>query len=121
LIESYRRNQGFFCLGCPKLFPLKPKGHHSKRGEDLRAFYWQSSERITHPVLEARNYGAAFDGSFGIDSEDILNIPQIAFSSSQLFPDQFKYGKPNPSLPPFNQTVQVGVDWIKRQAALANV
>ena len=39
LIESYRRNQGFFCLDCPKLFPLK--GHRSKRREELREFYWQ--------------------------------------------------------------------------------
>jgi len=96
-------NHGFFCLGCPKLFPLK--SHRSMRREEL----------------QTRSYGAVFDGSFGIDSEDILNIPQISFSSSQLFPDQFKYGQPDSSLPPFNQTVQVGVDWIKKQGALANI
>jgi mannan endo-1,4-beta-mannosidase len=72
-------------------------------------------------MIETRSYTAVFDGSFGIDSEDILNIPQIGFSSSQLYPDQFKYGPPDSRLPPFNQTVQVGVDWIKKQATLVNV
>ncbi|KAF8077951.1 glycoside hydrolase family 5 protein [Lyophyllum atratum] len=63
--------------------------------------------------------GPAFDGSHGVDSEDIINIPQIGFGSFQLFPDQFDYatGSLDTSLPPFNQTLQIGLDWIRAHAA----
>ncbi|KAF8636655.1 hypothetical protein AX17_003462 [Amanita inopinata Kibby_2008] len=64
--------------------------------------------------------GPAFDGSHGVDSEDILSIPQIGFGSFQLFPDQNTYGLVNdPSLPPFNQSLLTGLDWIRRQADAA--
>ncbi|KAF7352172.1 Glycoside hydrolase family 5 protein [Mycena venus] len=58
--------------------------------------------------------GSAFDGSEGVDFEDILNIPQIGFSSFQLFPDQNSYAPDDPNLSAFNNTLQVGLDWIKR-------
>ena len=61
--------------------------------------------------------GSSFDGSQGVDGEDIINIPQIGFGSFQLFPDQNTYGPVDPTLPAFNQTVQTGLDWIRRQAA----
>ncbi|KAG6909719.1 hypothetical protein DXG01_015921 [Tephrocybe rancida] len=66
---------------------------------------------------------SAFDGSHGVDSEDIINIPQIGFGSFQLFPDQFNYSStpPDPSLPAFNQTVQAGLDWIKLHADSATL
>lgn len=60
--------------------------------------------------------GSAFDGSQGVDSEDILGIPQIGFSSFQLFPDQNTYAPVDPNLSPFNNTVQAGLDWIQKQA-----
>ncbi|KAF7976296.1 hypothetical protein HWV62_6989 [Athelia sp. TMB] len=63
--------------------------------------------------------GGAFDGSQGVDSEDILGIPEVGFSSFQLFPDQDTYGDADPSLPAYNQTVDSGVDWIKKHAAAA--
>lgn len=64
--------------------------------------------------------GSAFDGSQGVDSEDILGIPEIGFSSFQLFPDQDSYpSNDDPSVPAFNQTVDAGVDWIKKHAAAA--
>jgi len=59
--------------------------------------------------------GAAFDGSQGVDSEDILNIPEIGFGSAQLFPDQNVYD-PAQLQPSFENTVQTGIDWITRQA-----
>ncbi|KAF7338302.1 Glycoside hydrolase family 5 protein [Mycena venus] len=58
--------------------------------------------------------GSAFDGSEGVDSEDILNIPQIGFGSFQLFPDQNSYAPDDPNLSAFNNTLQAGLDWIKR-------
>jgi mannan endo-1,4-beta-mannosidase len=58
---------GFYCIGCPKLFP-SPAGSTSS------------------PLP-----GSAFDGSFGVDTEDIMNIPCIGFGSFQLFPDQVTY------------------------------
>ncbi|KAH9981300.1 glycoside hydrolase superfamily [Lactifluus volemus] len=63
--------------------------------------------------------GPAFDGSFGVDTEDILNIPEIDFSSFQLFPDQNNYSPTNtPFLSPsasFEDAVQLGIEWIQAQ------
>ncbi|KAJ7097935.1 glycoside hydrolase family 5 protein [Mycena belliarum] len=63
---------------------------------------------------EAVGMGSAFDGSTGVDSEDILNIPNIGFGSFQLFPDQNQYAPDDPNLPAFNNTLQAGLDWIQR-------
>ncbi len=73
-------------------------------------------------LLELRQLGStssAIDGSQGVDSEDITNIPQIGFSTFAFFPDQFKYSADNPNLAPFDNTVQQGIDWINRQSATA--
>ncbi|KAJ7155973.1 glycoside hydrolase family 5 protein, partial [Mycena crocata] len=58
--------------------------------------------------------GSAFDGSAGVDSEDILSIDQIGFGSFQLFPDQNQYAPDDSNLSAFNNTLQAGLDWIKR-------
>jgi mannan endo-1,4-beta-mannosidase len=64
--------------------------------------------------------GSSFDGSQGVDSEDINNIPEIGFSTFQLFPDQNSYSTiASAHIPPrsdFNGTVQQGVAWIQAQA-----
>ncbi|KAG6820366.1 hypothetical protein H0H93_001558 [Arthromyces matolae] len=72
---------------------------------------------------DLNSLASAFDGSQGVDSEDIINIPEIGFGSFQFFPDQFDYSQnsPDPSLPAFNQTLQTGLDWIKLHADLANL
>lgn len=36
--------------------------------------------------------GSAYNGAFGVDSQDILNAPDIDFGTFQIFPDQFNYG-----------------------------
>jgi len=62
---------------------------------------------------------SAFNGAQGVDSEDIVSIPQIGFGSFQLFPDQFTYGLQEadpPGLPSFEDSLAVGLDWIQRQA-----
>jgi len=38
--------------------------------------------------------GKSFDGSYGVDTEDILAVPHIDFGSFQLFPDQVEYFPP---------------------------
>ncbi|EJD06057.1 glycoside hydrolase family 5 protein [Fomitiporia mediterranea MF3/22] len=65
--------------------------------------------------------GPAFDGSSGVDSQDILNAPSIGFGSFQLFPDQNNYSVagPDPNLPAFNQTVQDGLQFITLQGQIA--
>jgi mannan endo-1,4-beta-mannosidase len=63
--------------------------------------------------------GSAFDGTTGVDSEDILNIPEIDFGTFQLFPDQNIYGPNNEKLSPFNNTLQTGLAWIKSHVALS--
>jgi mannan endo-1,4-beta-mannosidase len=67
------------------------------------------------------NIGPAFDGSQGVDSQDISNIPQIGFSTFNLFPDQNQYAPDDPNLSPFNNTVESGIDWIQKQAQSAQL
>lgn len=65
--------------------------------------------------------GPTFDGSEGVDSEDIINIPQIGFGTFQLFPNQNAYGDDDPTLPAFNNTVNQGLEWIRKQADLGKL
>jgi len=73
---------------------------------------WMASET----KRQDNQVGPTFDGSHGVDSEDIINIPQIGFGTFQLFPDQNTYGNDDPTLPAFNNTVNQGLEWIRRQA-----
>ncbi|KAG7092448.1 hypothetical protein E1B28_008802 [Marasmius oreades] len=63
--------------------------------------------------------GSAYDGSAGVDSQDILAIKEISFSSFQLFPDQNSYGVDDPNLSPYDNMVQNGVEWITAHARAA--
>lgn len=59
--------------------------------------------------------GSAFDGSQGVDSQDIANIPQVGFTSFQLFPDTDNYAPTGSgqNVAPVNET---GIQWIQTQA-----
>ncbi|KAJ2913324.1 hypothetical protein MD484_g7110, partial [Candolleomyces efflorescens] len=59
-------DSGFYCLDCPKL-------------------YANTSTR-RQPALE----GPSFDGSYGIDTDDLLAIPTIDFGSLQIAPEQIQ-------------------------------
>ena len=64
--------------------------------------------------------GPAFNGVFGVDSQDILNAPQIDFGTFQLFPDQNNYGTTGiesqaPSAD-FDNTLSQTNAWITSQA-----
>jgi mannan endo-1,4-beta-mannosidase len=83
--------------------------------------------------------GPAFDGSFGVDTEDITSIPTIDFGTlfaltvsfmigfslmlcyfSQLFPDQVQYYPVTPS----NQTIAklgTGSAWTVQHSSTANM
>jgi len=87
---------GFYCIDCPKLFP-SPAG--STKG----------------PLP-----GSAFDGSFGVDTEDILNIPCIDFGSFQFFPDQFSYFPDQTSNFTINAIAQ-GNRWVSMHSASATL
>ncbi|KAI6108978.1 glycoside hydrolase family 5 protein [Pisolithus croceorrhizus] len=69
---------------------------------------------------EAPEVGSANDGSYGVDSQDIMNIPNINFGTFQLFPDQNSYAPNDPSLSSYQNIVNSGVDWITNQAQSAN-
>jgi len=45
-----------------------------------------------HPGNVTSLLGPLFDGSFGIDTEDLINIPCVDFSTLQYFPDQNAVG-----------------------------
>jgi mannan endo-1,4-beta-mannosidase len=158
-------NGGFFCTGCPKLFPLPPPPPPGKppgtppgsgpgpgpsaaavrrapskrdmikvRAEERKRIreqkkrnggFKEDSRRvlirgrwIATPKRQSQNsgLGSSFDGSQGVDSQDILGIPQIGFSAFQLFPDQNQYAPDDPSQSPFDSMVQAGNQWIELQA-----
>lgn len=62
-----------------------------------------------------------FNGAFGVDSQDILNAPDIDFGTFQLFPDSVNYGRKGTATdvtPPsrkFGKTVNDTVAWINTQ------
>lgn len=91
------------------------KASQAKSGMSIRG-KWRAPETKRQ---ENAGVTALNDGSQGVDSEDIINIPQIGFGTFQLFPDQNTYGPGDPTLSPFNNTVEIGIDWIKRQAAVS--
>lgn len=90
----------------------------SSGGVSIRGM-WKAPE--TRRQTTDQGIGPAFDGTFGIDSEDILNIPNISFGTFQLFPDQASYGPNDPSLSSFENVVQQGSAWIQRQADIARL
>jgi mannan endo-1,4-beta-mannosidase len=69
---------------------------------------------------------SVFNGAFGVDSQDILNAPDIDFGSFQLFPDQVNYGTKGTATqvkPPnanFGKTLNETVAWIRAQADSAH-
>ncbi|KAH9001278.1 glycoside hydrolase [Lactarius akahatsu] len=113
-------------MGPSKLFQMITKERRAasrasapRNGIKIRGRWTASSEA----KRQAGGIGSAFDGSFGVDSQDILSIPEIGFGSFQLFPDQNSYGTiPTQFTPPssdFTGTVQQGTAWIQAQAASA--
>ncbi|KAJ6545495.1 glycoside hydrolase superfamily [Mycena capillaripes] len=125
--------QGFFCADCPKLLqkntrrnevePLTKKRILRERKEarkKTRALkLWSEppssgvrvrGKWIATPTRRQDDVGtgSAFDGSEGVDSEDILSIPEIGFGSFQLLPDQNSYAPGDPNLSAFNYTLLAG-------------
>ncbi|KAH8117603.1 glycoside hydrolase family 5 protein [Phellopilus nigrolimitatus] len=90
------------------------------RGDGLRIRGRWIATRQADPSSNS-GVGSAFDGSSGVDSQDILNIPSIGFGSFQLLPDQNSYdvAGADPSLSGFNNTIEEGVQWIQVQAQSA--
>ncbi|KAI0273624.1 glycoside hydrolase superfamily [Gloeopeniophorella convolvens] len=85
---------------------------------------WTASLPSAEAKRQSSGVGSAFDGSFGVDSQDILSVPNIGFGSFQLFPDQNSYGTiaTQAIQPPsfdFNETLTQGVQWIQSQAEAA--
>ena len=68
---------------------------------------------------------SVFNGAFGVDSQDILNIPEIDFGTFQVFPDSVNYGSKGTATnvqPPssqFSKTLNDTVDWIGAQVQSA--
>jgi mannan endo-1,4-beta-mannosidase len=96
----------------------EPRAATPRDGLKIRG-RWTAS----HEAKRQAGVGSAFDGSFGVDSQDILSIPDIGFGSFQLFPDQNSYSTVATQFTPpssnFNGTVQQGTAWIQAQAASA--
>ncbi|KAK7446367.1 hypothetical protein VKT23_014573 [Stygiomarasmius scandens] len=57
--------------------------------------------------------GSAFDGSQGVDSEDIVSIPQIGFSTFQLFLIKILTELSIPVFPALTRPLKIGNQWIQ--------
>lgn len=90
-------------------------------GQPLVCLSSWSSYQITDPPSPATKrqgteVGPAFDGTFGVDSEDIGSIPHVDIATFQLFPDQVTYEVDlNSAIPAINKTVNDGNNWILQQ------
>ncbi|KAL4067621.1 glycoside hydrolase family 5 protein [Scleroderma citrinum] len=69
---------------------------------------------------QSQGVGSSYDGSYGVDSQDIMNIPGIGFGTFQVFPDQDTYVPYDPNLSQYDNLVNQGVDWITSQAQSAS-
>jgi len=88
---------GFYCEGCPKSYaPSTLKLHDSPKGP-------------------------AFDGSFGVDTEDIISVPSIDFGSFQLFPNEVQYFSGRSTVDFAIKAALQGGGWIKRHSETANI
>jgi len=86
---------GFYCQGCSKIYAKTSTKPPSTPG------------------------GPTFDGSFGVDTEDILSVPCIDFGSFQLFPDQMQYFTGGSS--DFASTaIAQGSKWVTQHSATAS-
>jgi len=86
-----------------------------KRSLSGRSIRGRWTAPATKRQADQQGVGHAFDGSSGVDSADILNIPEIGYGTFQLFPDQNNYGPDNSNPSPFNNTVKTGSTWIQQQ------
>lgn len=68
---------------------------------------------------QTQNVGSIYDGSYGVDSQDIMNIPFIGFGSFTLLPDQQSYGPTDPYLDSYTNILNAGIDWILKQTQSA--
>ncbi|KAG8913916.1 hypothetical protein FRC00_001299 [Tulasnella sp. 408] len=76
---------------------------------------------VTSFKRQSSDLGSTFDGSFGVDSEDIVSAPSVDFGSFQFFPDQQVYALDSENgSSPFDNVVQQGLDWIQLQGETGN-
>jgi len=87
----------------------------------LARIYSHSHTDRSYPVRKRQSttFGSEFDGSAGVDTEDLANTPGVDFSSLQFFPDQNSFGASGGATGASN-VVQNGVDWINLHAETAN-
>ncbi|KAH9966661.1 glycoside hydrolase superfamily [Russula dissimulans] len=118
---SHKRTVGGF-LTPKKFFQMITDGRRAAPRTSGAREGFKIRGRWTAPLSAKRQSGVvgpAFDGSHGVDSEDILNIPGIDFHSFQTFPDQNDYealGSESQSpATDFDQTLQTTTDWINLQ------
>jgi mannan endo-1,4-beta-mannosidase len=83
-------------------------------------FHYSKYGVATRRQEDLQAVGPAYDGSYGIDSQDIANIPNMDFGSFQYFPDQNKYGPDDPNLTPFENVVNTGNEWIRQQGEVSS-
>ncbi|KDQ53311.1 glycoside hydrolase family 5 protein [Jaapia argillacea MUCL 33604] len=82
-------DSGFYCLGCPKIY----------------------APSSVLPQASSLRTGPAFDGSYGVDTQDIISVPTIDFGSFQFFPDQVQtYASKTPNFA--IDSLGHGITWV---------
>ncbi|CCA78057.1 related to beta-mannanase [Serendipita indica DSM 11827] len=100
-------------------FPSQDAQRRAPQGPSIRG-RWKAPE-TSLTKRQSNGFGPLYDGSYGVDTEDLVNAPNVDFSSFQFFPDQNTYGPLTVgNAIDFNQVVQAGIDWIEQHAATAN-
>ncbi|KAJ2919875.1 hypothetical protein MD484_g569, partial [Candolleomyces efflorescens] len=89
-------DSGFFCLECPKLLANKTTSRRPALG------------------------GPSFDGSFGIDTEDLLAIPHVDFGSFQISPE-LQLFPVLAGVNPTDQSIGDGGRWIEVHSQTAQL
>jgi mannan endo-1,4-beta-mannosidase len=103
----------------------------------IRGGKWLAPADADVRKRQTNGFGPLYDGTYGVDTEDLSNVPGVDFSSlsvthiylfsthsisySQYFPDQNGYAPlTTTSTSNFSEVVQSGVDWINQHAQTAN-
>ena len=97
--------------------PKDPERKDSERKDPERKDPEPKDPEPKDPEPKDPPLGPIFDGSFGIDAEDLANAPGIDYTTLQYFPDQTTFG-PNGEidLNDPHDIAQNGVDWVKLHA-----
>ncbi|KAJ3039581.1 hypothetical protein HDV00_012038 [Rhizophlyctis rosea] len=94
------------------------KGQREETLESMRTETRKTRRHIIH--AQSNDPGPAFDGTRGVDNEDIINTPDTSFRDTQRFPDQDQFAPSAPNTE-YNNNNPVNIPWINQAGQPNNV